>query len=137
MKAKFADLVTYMESLATHHKGILNRDDEKHFFRFELEEMLTGMKSNMNYPALVMEGYDFNFVDENSDNLQKRVSCAFMLLGKVSDKGITMPSIRCGIPWKRSEMRLWSGSFPINAIAKPTASRISTHARSPERPLRI
>ncbi|MFA6483208.1 MAG: hypothetical protein WCW62_11560 [Bacteroidales bacterium] len=87
MKAKFADLVTYMESLATHHKGILNRDDEKHFFRFELEEMLTGMKSNMNYPALVMEGYDFNFVDENSDNLQKRVSCAFMLLGKVSDKG--------------------------------------------------
>ena len=87
MKAKFLDLVSYIESLATLHKGILHSEDEKHFFRFELEEMLTGMKSNLNYPALILEGYDFSFVDEDSDNLQKRVSCAFMLIGKVSDKG--------------------------------------------------
>ena len=87
MKAKFLDLVDYFESLAILHRGIQHTDDEKHFFRFELEEMLTGMKSNLNYPALILEGYDFDFVDEDSDNLQKRVSCAFMLIGKVSDKG--------------------------------------------------
>jgi len=87
MKAKFLDLVDYFESLAILHRGIRHTEEEKHFFRFELEEMLTGMKSNLNYPALILEGYDFSFVDEDSDNLQKRVSCAFMLLGKVSDKG--------------------------------------------------
>jgi hypothetical protein len=87
MKAKFLNLVDYFETLAILHKGIQHTEEEKHFFRFELEEMLTGMKSNLNYPALILEGYDFNFVDEDSDNLQKRVSCAFMLLGKVSDKG--------------------------------------------------
>lgn len=87
MKAKFADLVAYFENLASLHTGIKHSIGEKHFFRFELEEMLVGMKSNLNYPALILEGYDFTFVDENSDNLQKRVSCAFMLLDKISDKG--------------------------------------------------
>ena len=87
MKAKFLDLVDYFESLAILHRGIQHTDTEKHFFRFELEEMLTGMKSNLNYPALILEGYDFDFVDEDSDNLQKKVHCAFMLIGKVSDKG--------------------------------------------------
>lgn len=87
MKAKFNLLVGYFEKLATLHKGILHSATEKHFFRFELEEMLTGMKSEMNYPAVVLEGYDFNFVDHDSDNLHKRVNCAFMILGKVADKG--------------------------------------------------
>ena len=86
-KAKFIELVNYMTTLATLHKSILHTDTEKHFFRFELEEMLTGMRSEMNYPAIVMEGYDFQFIDEDSDNLQKKISCAFMILGKVSDKG--------------------------------------------------
>ena len=87
MKAKFLDLVTYFENLASLHNSINHQVGEKHFFRFELEEMLTGMKSNLNYPALILEGYDFNFVDHDSDNLQKKVSCAFMLIGKVGDKG--------------------------------------------------
>jgi len=87
MKAKFAELVSYFENLATQHSAINHQVGEKHFFRFELEEMLTGMKSNLNYPALILEGYDFEFVDHDSDNLQKRVNCAFMLLDHVKDKG--------------------------------------------------
>lgn len=87
MKANFNQLVGYFQKLAREHKGIRHSDSEKHFFRFELEEMLTGMRSEMNYPALVLEGYDFNFVDQDSDNLHKKVNCAFMILGKVSDKG--------------------------------------------------
>jgi hypothetical protein len=87
MKAKFNELVAYFENLASQHMAIQHTDSEKHFFRFELEEMLTGMRSQINYPALVLEGYDFEFVDHDSDNLQKKVNCAFMLLDKVSDKG--------------------------------------------------
>ena len=44
MKAKFADLVSYFENLATNHKALNHGKDEKHFFRYELEEMLTGMR---------------------------------------------------------------------------------------------
>jgi hypothetical protein len=87
MKAKFADLVSYFESIAQNHKGILHTNDEKHFFRFELEEFLTGMQAQVNYPALILEGYDFQFTDQNSDNVHKEINCAFMLIDKVSDKG--------------------------------------------------
>ena len=86
-KGKFADLVAYFEQIARNHKDIRHTDSEKHFFRFELEEMLTGMRSKINYPALVLEGYDFEFTDEKSDNVHKRLNCAFMILGKVTDKG--------------------------------------------------
>jgi hypothetical protein len=87
MKGKFKELVAYFEGLAQNHIAIGHCPTEKHFFRFELEEMLTGMRSEVNYPALVMEGYDFNFVDSDSDNVHKRINCAFMIIGKVADKG--------------------------------------------------
>jgi hypothetical protein len=87
MKAKFAEFVAYFENLAASHALIRHQAGEKHFFRFELEEMLTGMKSNLHYPALILEGYDFNFVDQDSDNVHKRLNCGFMLIGKISDKG--------------------------------------------------
>jgi len=86
-KAKFLDLVTYFETMARSHKAIGHNDNQKHFFRFELEEMLTGMRSKINYPALILEGYDFEFVDQTTDNVHKRLNYAFMLLDKVSDKG--------------------------------------------------
>lgn len=87
MKAKFADLVSYFENLAASHTALKHTPEEKHFFRFELEEMLTGMRSGVNYPAIILEGYDFNFVDGDSDNVHKRINCGFMVIGKVSDKG--------------------------------------------------
>ena len=87
MKTKFADLVSYFEGLATNHQALMHREDEKHFFRFELEEFMTGMKSRIHYPALILEGYDFNFVDQFSDNVHKEIHTAFLLIDKVSDKG--------------------------------------------------
>ena len=87
MKSKFKDLVEYFQLIAENHSGILHTDSQKHFFRFELEEFMTGMKAKINYPALILEGYDFNFIDSQSDNVHKSINCAFMLIGKVSDKG--------------------------------------------------
>jgi len=87
MKAKFAEFVAYFENLAASHSSIRHQVGEKHFFRFELEEMLTGMRSGINYPAIILEGYDFNFVDVDSDNVHKKINCGFMIIGKVSDKG--------------------------------------------------
>lgn len=87
MKAKFADLVNYFEDLAASHVDIRHTINEKHFFRIELDEILTGMRSQIKYPALILEGYDFNFVDQNSDNVHKRINSAFVLVDLVTDKG--------------------------------------------------
>lgn len=87
MKAKFADLVNYFEQIATEHVDIRHTIQNKHFFRIELDEILTGLRSKICYPALILEGYDFQFIDQNSDNVHKQISSAFVLMESVKDKG--------------------------------------------------
>jgi hypothetical protein len=86
MAAKFSDLVTYFETIAKEHVDIKHSKTDPHFYRFELDEVLGGMCNNLKYPALVMEGYDFNFSDSNSDNIRKSRSGAFWLIDYVKDK---------------------------------------------------
>lgn len=82
----FTDLIAYFESLATRHRDIRHCQTEKHFFRFEVDEVLAGInRLDVNYPMLVLEGYNFGFTDQNSDNLIKNRSGAFILLGQISD----------------------------------------------------
>ena len=85
MAAKFSDLVTYFRTLAEKHVEIRHSETSKHFYRFELDEVLSGMCSNIKYPALILEGYDFNYMENNSDNIRKKRSGAFILMGKVKD----------------------------------------------------
>ena len=83
---RFTLLVSYFESIAITHRQILHRPDKKHFYRFELDEVLTGI-NGINYPALIMEGYRFGFSDNQSDNVQKKREGAFILLDHVNDAG--------------------------------------------------
>jgi hypothetical protein len=83
---KFSELVTYFENIARKHVGILHTAEKKHFYRFELDEVLGGLR-NIQYPALIMEGYKFDFSDSKSDNIQKKRQGAFILLDYVSDHG--------------------------------------------------
>lgn len=85
MAAKFSDLVEYFEKLASEHIEIKHTAKDKHFYRFELDEVLTGMCSNIKYPALILEAYDFNYSESNSDNIRKKRSGAFILIDRVSD----------------------------------------------------
>jgi hypothetical protein len=85
MAAKFSDLVSYFEVIAGSHVELKHSAKEKHFFRFELDEVLTGMCSNIKYPALILEAYDFNYSESDSDNIRKNRSGAFILIDKVSD----------------------------------------------------
>lgn len=84
MAAKFSDLVAYFKLLAQKHVAIQHTDTEKHFYRFELDEVLSGLK-DINYPALILEGYRFNYKDNRSDNQMKTRDGAFILLGHLSD----------------------------------------------------
>lgn len=83
---KFSELVAYFENIAARHKEILHTQTKKHFYRFELDEVLGGL-NNINYPALIMEGYKFDFIDNKSDNIQKKRQGAFILLDRVGDHG--------------------------------------------------
>ena len=86
MKSKFSDLIQYFRTLATQHIDIGHTTTDKHFYRFELEEVLTGLKK-VNYPALILEGYRYSLTDKQSDNVLKERSGAFMLLGHLNDIG--------------------------------------------------
>jgi len=83
---RFTQLVSYFEGIARNHVAIRHSETEKHFYRFEIDEVLAGLK-NINYPALILEAYALEFSDNKSDNPMKHRKGAFTLLGHVDDKG--------------------------------------------------
>jgi hypothetical protein len=84
MRNNFSDLIHYFRTIASQHVDIGHSISEKHFYRFELEEVLTGLKK-VNYPALILEGYRYSLTDKQSDHVMKERSGAFMLLGHLND----------------------------------------------------
>ncbi|MCD4681127.1 MAG: hypothetical protein K8S00_12150 [Bacteroidales bacterium] len=85
METRFSEIIAYFENIARKHVAIGHTDEEKHFFRLELDEVLTGLNSKINFPALILEGYDFDFTDSRSDNVIKNRSGAFILLDHCRD----------------------------------------------------
>ncbi|NQU85801.1 MAG: hypothetical protein HQ541_08580 [Mariniphaga sp.] len=84
--AKFSELVTYFEDIARNHVSIRHTELEKHFFRFEIDEMLSAQfRSDTNFIFLALEGYNFGFTDNNSDNLLKNRHGAFVIMDHISD----------------------------------------------------
>jgi hypothetical protein len=83
---RFTQLVGYFRQLAEKHVAIQHTATKKHFYRFELDEVLSGLK-NINYPALILEAYSIDYSDNKSDNVMKHRNGSFILLGHVADKG--------------------------------------------------
>lgn len=84
--SSFTDLVTYFENIASRHVSIQHTEAEKHFFRFEIDELLGGINcTDSDYPMLVLEGYNFDYSDNRSDNVLKNRRGAFVLLDVVPD----------------------------------------------------
>ena len=86
MRTTFSELVTYFKGLATNHKEIRHSETEKHFYRFEVDEVLTGI-NKLKYPAFILEGYRFTYKDMKADNPVKKRQGAFILLDHVGDPG--------------------------------------------------
>jgi hypothetical protein len=83
------DYVSYFEGLAKTHESILHNDSEKHFFRLDPEEYLVGLKSDVNYPALMLEGYDCNFTDREANSILKSINGAFAIIKHLEEEGDT------------------------------------------------
>ena len=86
MATRFTQIVQYFENLARQHVGIQHTNTEKHFYRFEIDEVLSGLGS-INYPAMILEAYAIEYDDNKSDNVMKNRKGAFILLGNVPDRG--------------------------------------------------
>jgi len=82
----FSNLVEYFQYMAENHKDLNHSASEPHFYRFELDEVLTSLGGNINFPALILEGYDFDFGDSVSDNLQKKRNGAFIVIMHEGDE---------------------------------------------------
>jgi len=79
-------LIAYFRTLAAQHVAIGHSSAEKHFYRIELEEILSGLK-NVSYPALILEGYRYSLQDKQSDNILKNRTGAFCLVDHLTDPG--------------------------------------------------
>lgn len=86
MNARFSEIITYFRTLAAQHIAIGHSYSEKHFYRLELEEVLGSLK-NINYPALILEGYRYSLNDQKSDNVMKERTGAFVLIDHLHDRG--------------------------------------------------
>lgn len=84
---KFSDVADYFEKLAENHVEINHTNTEKHFFRLELDELLTALPTTANFPALILEGYDIALSDPLSDNAMKKRNGAFVLMEHLPDPG--------------------------------------------------
>ncbi len=84
---KFSAIVAFFKMLAEKHVSIKHSETEKHFFRLEMDEVMTSLPEIACFPLLIMESYRYNLHDFKSDNPIKKREGAFMLMEKISDPG--------------------------------------------------
>lgn len=80
---KYTDYTAYFQQLAIDLLG--HSDTEKHFFRKGLDEFLNGMTGQVNYPAMLLEKYDFKYSDNGADNVMKPRTVAFIICDHAKD----------------------------------------------------
>jgi hypothetical protein len=80
------EYLAYFENLAKTHREILHLDEEKHFFRLEPEEYLISLTDDVNYPALMLEGYDVGFGDKETNNIMKYINGGFAVLDHLTEQ---------------------------------------------------
>ena len=66
MSSFISDYIAYFKNLAEKHVDIAHTSDEKHFFRMESTEILNGLTSEINWPAMVLEAYDISYISRNT-----------------------------------------------------------------------
>ncbi len=80
---KYTDYTAYFRQLATDLLG--HSDSEKHFYRKGLEEFLQGLQTVVNYPAMLLDRYDYKYSDNGADNVMKDRTIAFMIIDNTND----------------------------------------------------
>lgn len=86
IEAKYNDLKAYFINLAVMHTSVRHRTyGEMHFCRMELHEYLESIPERLNFPAVIMESWDFRMSDNHADQIDKNRTCALLILQRVTD----------------------------------------------------
>lgn len=79
-------LTGYFEDIASRNVDLKHTKTECHFTKRTLEDILLDMRgSDLFYPLLNLEPYDFDFTDSESDNVHKNNHLAFSIIKTVED----------------------------------------------------
>ena len=54
----------YIESLAEKHAMVLHTEQQRHYFRGELEEFYTDLRNKVHFPAVIAESFELSYIDE-------------------------------------------------------------------------
>ena len=78
MRSFLNDFSEYMRSLASEHNDILNSDNDRHYFRGEVEEFFQNLRSEVNFPCLVQEACEIEY-RHNGAGFMKVRKTAFII----------------------------------------------------------
>src|SRR5688572_29145943 len=84
-----SEYVDYFRDIAVHHKLIAHSEQNKRFYRMNIEEVLSALKTKLEYvnkAALVIQSYEKSIDDFYSDNLRDVKNGLFMVVKKVNDR---------------------------------------------------
>jgi len=79
----YNDYIAYFKNLADVY--LANAPDNKTFYRAGLDEFLNGLTTDGNYPAMLLDKYDYNYNDNGFDNVRKTRTVAFIIFDNVKD----------------------------------------------------
>lgn len=74
----------YFKMLAIEHSDINHSDNQPHFYRMELEEVLMNLRSKVNFPFVGLERIESKF-NNSPGQTSKRKSIALMFISKVEN----------------------------------------------------
>lgn len=83
--AAFLDFIAYFEGLANDYVG--NAPNNKTFYKKGLEEFLSGLTTDGNYPSMLLERYDFKYTDNGFDRISKSRTVGLIVFSHVGDTG--------------------------------------------------
>lgn len=80
------EYVDIFRTIATSHVDIAHSDDNRRFYRMDIEEIFNGLRSEVDWgkAVLMLESYEGRLKDNNSDNILDERTCAFSVLKRVT-----------------------------------------------------
>jgi hypothetical protein len=113
--------VAYFEDMATNHKSILHTPENPKFARMNIEEILAGRRSGIDFTGyvLILESYEGQFADNGSDNIMNGQAGAMMVVKHVApgdfDAEVTVLNDSLNILFSLlSKIKKDSDTFPQN-----------------------
>ena len=80
------EYISYFRTIATNNKAIAHTNTEKHFYRIDISEVLEALRSDINYPALLLENHSGQIIDALSDNPKDSVNFGFAVVKAVDNR---------------------------------------------------